>query len=113
MADLGELAEGRAVEFLSRKGYQIIARSYRWRGGEIDLIARDGDFLVFVEVKARSNINFGLPEEAITEAKKQKLITTAQRYIMQHKPELDMRFDVVAISGGQARLYKDAFRALY
>jgi len=112
MADLGEMAEKRAVEFLRKQGYQIIAQNYRWRGGEIDIIARDGDFLVFVEVKARSSMNYGLPEEAITEQKKQKLIATAQRYIAQHKPELDMRFDVVAISGGQARLYKDAFRAL-
>lgn len=111
MADLGEMAEKRAVEFLRQQGYHIIAQNYRWRGGEIDIIARDGDFLVFVEVKARSSSNFGLPEEAITEHKKHKLIMTAQRYIAQHKPELDMRFDVVAISGGEARLYKDAFRA--
>lgn len=110
MVDLGEMAEKRAVEFLRQQGYQIIAQNYRWRGGEIDIIARDGDCLVFVEVKARSSVNFGLPEEAIPQHKRRKLIVTAQRYIAQHKPELDMRFDVVAISGGEARLYKDAFR---
>lgn len=107
---LGEKGERWAAEFLRENGYQIVAENYRWGGGEIDIIARDSDYLVFVEVKTRRDKEYGLPEEAITEAKKRKIIRTAQKYIADHKPELDIRFDVVAISEGKARLYKDAFQ---
>lgn len=105
----GRRAEERAAEFLRSRGYEIIARNYRWQGGEVDLIARDGDCLVFVEVKARSSRAYGLPEEAITPRKRQRLLRTAQRYLQQHPTELAVRFDVVALSGGKARLYRNAF----
>lgn len=105
----GRRAEERAAEFLRSLGYQILARNYRWRGGEIDLIAREGNCLVFVEVKARSSRTYGLPEEAITPGKRQRLLRTARRYLQQHPTELLVRFDVVALSGGEARLYRNAF----
>ncbi len=105
----GRRAEERAAEFLRSLGYQIIARNYRWQGGEVDLIARDGDWLVFVEVKARSSRAYGLPEEAITPRKRRRLLRTAQRYLQQHPTDLPVRFDVVALSGGEARLYRNAF----
>lgn len=90
-------------------GYKILEENYRWRGGEIDLIARDGDFLVFVEVKARTSEAFGTPEEAITAVKRKRLIRTAQKYLLAHPTNLGVRFDVVALSEGEARLYKNAF----
>ncbi len=105
----GKEAERQAAAFLRDHGYQILVRNYRWRGGEIDLIARDGDCLVFVEVKARRSERFGLPEEHVTEEKRRKLIFTAQRYLLEHPTDLDVRFDVVAFSRGQARLHKNAF----
>lgn len=109
MTERGRRAEERAAEFLRSLGYEIIARNYRWQGGEIDLIARDGDCLVFVEVKARSSRAYGLPEEAITSRKRERLIRTAQHYLRRHPIELPVRFDVVALSQGQARLYRNAF----
>lgn len=106
----GEQAELLARDFLRQHGYEIIAERYRWRGGEIDLIARDGNALVFVEVKSRAHESFGLPEEAVTGAKRRKILLTAQYYLARHPNTLDVRFDVIALSGGRLRLYKDAFR---
>ncbi|MFQ5795771.1 MAG: YraN family protein [Candidatus Bipolaricaulia bacterium] len=110
--DLGERGEAHAAEFLRRQGYEIIARNYRWRGGEIDLIARDRNWLVFVEVKARSGDDYGLPEEAITAAKRRRLITAARAYLAGGRVERDwdIRFDVVAISGGEIRLHQGVFQ---
>lgn len=105
----GEIGEKRACQFLKKKGYMIVHTNYRWPGGEADIVARDGDYLVFVEVKTRSSNKYGLPEEAITEEKKQRITRTARYYIAQNRPEISIRFDVVAISKGKIRLYKDAF----
>lgn len=105
----GREGEAWAAEFLRARGYDIIEANYRWRGGEIDLVARDGECLVFVEVKRRASDRFGSPEEAITAAKRDKLIHTARRYLMEHPTELDVRFDVVALSRGRARLHQNAF----
>jgi len=109
--EAGRQAEERAAQFLRERGYQIVCTNYHWRGGEIDLIARDGNCLVFVEVKARSSSSYGLPEEAVTLAKQHRLIRTARRYLAEHPSSLDLRFDVVALSGGEARLYQNAFPA--
>lgn len=106
----GQRGEAAARDFLQRQGYRIIAERYRWRGGEIDLIARDGNTLVFIEVKSRSSHSHGLPEEAVTPQKQRKLILTAKRYLSEYPSNLEMRFDVVALSQGQLRLYRDAFR---
>jgi putative endonuclease len=108
---MGHRAEAAARDFLKGHGYLILAERYRWRGGEIDLIARDGDVLVFIEVKSRTGHVQGLPEEAITPQKQRKLVLTAQRYLLEHPSNLEMRFDVVALSHGRLRLYKDAFRS--
>ncbi len=105
----GERAELLAREFLKQQGYAIMAERYRWRGGEIDLIARDGDYLVFIEVRSRAQEDRGLPEETINLQKQRKILLTAQHYLTQHPSALPVRFDVVAISGGRLRLYKDAF----
>jgi putative endonuclease len=105
----GRRAEAAAREYLRHHGYQIIAERYRWGGGEIDLIARDGDCLVFIEVKSRTSRAYGLPEEAVTPDKQRKLIQTAQHYLLKHPTDLETRFDVVALSSGGLRLYQDAF----
>jgi len=108
-ARLGERGEQRALEFLKEQGYRIVARNYRWRGGEVDIVARDGNTLAFIEVKMRSDERFAPAEEALTPRKRERLIRTAKHYIAQYRPGIDLRFDVVAIVGGEVRLYKDAF----
>ncbi len=106
----GRDAETRAAAFLRQQGFRILAQNYRWRGGEIDLVARDGDCLVFVEVKSRRSHHYGAPEESITDAKRAHIARTARHYLTRHPTDLDVRFDVVALSQGEARLHRDAFR---
>lgn len=95
----GFKAEAMAVPFLQKKGYKIIERNFRARGGEIDIIALDKDTLVFIEVKARSTQEFGSPLEAITYRKMKSLIKTAEFYKLKH-PRLpdSLRIDAVAIT---------------
>ncbi len=94
----GDLGEDFAVEFLKKKGYEIIDRNFRTRVGEIDIVAVYEDTLVFVEVKTRWNKKFGLPEEAVTLKKLEKIKKTGQLFAKQN-PNLPkkQRIDVVAI----------------
>lgn len=105
----GELGEERALKFLQEQGYRVVARNYRFPGGEIDIIARDGETLAFIEVKMRSDERFAPAEEALTPWKRERLIRTARHYIARYRPGVDLRFDVVMIVGGEVRLYKGAF----
>jgi putative endonuclease len=94
-------------------GYTILARNFIFQHGEIDIIARDGNELVFVEVKLRRGSNFGTPEDSMTERKQKLLRRTAEGYLaVNHIEEILCRFDVVAIQidGGKTvyRLYKNA-----
>lgn len=89
-----------ASEYLKRKGYRILCMNYRVRQGEIDIVAKDGEAIVFVEVKYRKNISAGHPLEAVNEAKQRQISKTALFYMNQQKlnPDLiEMRFDVVGI----------------
>jgi len=92
---IGQITESAAAEFLCKKGYQIIERNFSNRFGEIDIIAKDKNILIFVEVKAKTGIEFGLPEEMITKGKLSKIRRMANLY-MQEKM-LPCRIDVVAI----------------
>jgi putative endonuclease len=96
--EIGKLGEKLAKKFLKKRGYHIRETNFRCRRGEIDIVARKKDYLVFVEVRTKSNLDFGTPEESITESKKEKLITSALTYINAHKnlPPL-WRIDIVAI----------------
>ena len=96
--EVGKLGERLAQEFLKKRGYHIRETNFRCREGEIDIIAQQKDYLVFVEVRTKSNLDFGTPEESITLAKKKKLLTSALTYINSHQklPSL-WRIDVVAI----------------
>ena len=76
---LGAWGEEKAARFLMDQGYHIIQRNYHSRYGEIDLIAEDEEYLIFVEVKLRRSVSHGLPEEAVTPVKREKLRLTAQR----------------------------------
>jgi putative endonuclease len=93
----GQLAEDLAASYLKQHGLKLLSSNYRCRFGEIDLIMQDGQTLVFVEVRMRSNPNFGSAAESITPAKQKKLIVTAQHYMQQHG-EKHSRFDAVIMS---------------
>jgi len=113
---LGKTGEDLACRELERRGYAIVARRYRRRGGELDIIARDGDTLVFVEVKTRGSRAFGDAVEAITAGKQRRMTRLALDYVMRHHlSACACRFDVVAIhfEGGAARieLFQNAFDA--
>ena len=96
--ELGILGEKLAVEELERKGYAIVARRYRTPCGEIDIVAEDAGTLVFVEVKARANAEFGTAAEAVTLWKQRRLVRMAQDYLTREcVVDRPCRFDVVAI----------------
>ncbi|MGB9893331.1 MAG: YraN family protein [Candidatus Saccharicenans sp.] len=111
----GNWGEELAAEYLVKKGYQIIEKHFYFHHTEIDLIARDGDYLVFVEVKTRSSADFGLPEEAVTERKKYHLRRAAEGYLyLNNLSQVNCRFDVISVSfrpDGQTSLehYQNAF----
>ncbi len=94
---LGRQGEALAADHLLGKGYQIVTRNWRCPGGELDLIAREGDCLVFIEVRARRGQAMGSPEESITAAKQARLIALADAYLQEHEWAGDWRLDVVAI----------------
>ena len=99
---LGKLGESLAVEELERRGYAIVARRYRTRHGEIDIVAEDGDTLVFVEVKARANGECGLAAEGVTRWKQLQLASMAAEYLARHDiTDRPCRFDVVAIDDAE------------
>jgi putative endonuclease len=93
----GAAAEGLAASFLVARGLVIIQRNYRCRGGEIDLIARDGETLVFVEVRLRRNRAFGTAAESITAAKRRRLRLAARHYLARLGREPPCRFDAVLL----------------
>ena len=95
---VGKLGEKAAQKFLKKRGYRIRETGFRCRHGEIDIIAQQKDCLVFIEVRTKRNLEFGTPEESITQAKKERLIASALTYTttQQNIPSL-WRIDVVAI----------------
>lgn len=107
----GQLAEAQACAYLQARGLLVLARNYRWRGGEIDLICRDADYLVFVEVRFRRCEDFGGALSSIDTRKQQRLIRTAQYYLMQQAVDHPVRFDVVALNTETIHWIKDAFSA--
>jgi putative endonuclease len=96
----GKSGEDRAAEELERRGYAILARRYRTKHGEIDIVARDGETTVFVEVKARATAEFGTAAEAVTRRKQLQLIAMAREYLLFNRlGDIPCRFDVVAVDG--------------
>ena len=95
--ELGQRGEDLAARHLSAKGYAIVARNWRCGTGELDLVAQEGNGLVFVEVRTRRGEEMGTPEESITPAKQARLIALAEAYVQAHDWPGDWRIDVVAI----------------
>ena len=94
---LGRLGERLAAEALTARGYTIVARNWRCQAGEIDLVARDGDCLVVVEVRTRRGEAYGTPEESVTPAKQAKLVELGQTYVQEQGWDGPWRIDVVAV----------------
>ena len=97
-SELGSRGESIAATYLTDAGLRVLDRNWRCRDGELDIVARDGDALVFCEVKTRRGIGYGHPVEAVTAVKRRRLRTLAQRWLAahdEHAPEL--RFDVVGV----------------
>ncbi len=105
----GAAAEQQAANFLAGQGLTLITRNYRCRGGEIDLIAQDGDTLVFVEVRARNNSYYGGAAASITRHKQQRLIYAARHYLMHLANEPLCRFDAILIDGEHLEWLRSAF----
>lgn len=106
----GDSAENIACEYLKKLHYKIIEKNYKHKIGEIDIIAKDGDILVLVEVKFKTTDYFGLPREMVTPYKQQKIRRIAMGYIKQHRLfDTPCRFDVVEILNGEVTHLKDCF----
>ena len=111
--ELGKQGEEIATKYLQKQGYLILETNWRAGRNEIDLIARDKDFLVIIEVKSRSNESFAEPEEAVTRDKQQALIRAANAYIYRKNINLETRFDIISIIHNKNKTHinhlKDAF----
>jgi putative endonuclease len=111
---VGESGENAAVDYLQEKGYHILRRNYRYQRGEIDIIAEEGDDLVFIEVKARRSKSYGDPEDGLNPEKCRRIKRVASGYLFEHRiDDRPCRFDIVAIEyEGKKMLLrhlKDAF----
>lgn len=108
--EIGTYYEQLAGEYLEQNGYEIIEYNFRCSAGEIDIIARDGVYLVFCEVKYRKTVQSGYPMEAVSPAKIRKISKCAQYYIYKNRVgDMPCRFDVVGILGNELELIKNAF----
>ena len=111
--ELGKSGEDLAVEELERRGYANLARRYRTRHGEIDVVARDGETIVFVEVKVRTTGEFGTAAEAVTPSKQRRLVSMATDYLVRHRlMDWPCRFDVIALDDEPGREGKGAGKVL-
>lgn len=106
---IGDAGESAAADHLVAHGLRVLARNFRVKGGEIDLVCRDGDTTVFVEVRRRARSDFGGAAWSITPAKQRRLVLAARHWLVRHG-DCACRFDCVLIDGGRLEWLKDAFR---
>jgi putative endonuclease len=108
---IGASGEDRAADALHRRGYRLVERNYRCKVGELDIIARDGPTLVFVEVRSRRTADHGTALDAVGWRKQAKVSRVAAHYIATRRPRFETaRFDVVAITGDHVEVIRDAWR---
>lgn len=99
--DLGKLGEELAVDFLQKNGYKILETNWVFQKAEIDIIAQKETILAIVEVKTRSSIDFGLPQDFVKPKKIQLLVKAVNEYVISNDLDLEVRFDIIAISKEQ------------
>lgn len=111
--DLGKLGEELAVEFLEKNGYSILETNWTFQKAEIDIIAKKENILAVVEVKTRSNIDFGLPQDFVKPKKIQLLVKAINEYVISNDLEVEVRFDIIAlhkdVKGFKMEHLEDAF----
>lgn len=111
--DLGKAGEEMAVAFLEREGYEILETNWTFQKAEIDIIARKQNILAIVEVKTRSSVDFGLPQDFVKPKKIQLLVKAVNEYVVSNDLQVDVRFDIMAVykEGGVFKLehLPDAF----
>jgi len=107
----GVAAEQSAADYLMANGLRLVERNWRCKGGEIDLVMRDGAVLVFVEVRARSSMGFGGAAASITPAKQARVMLAARHYLAAKGLDVPCRFDAVLIQSGQLEWLKGVFEA--
>jgi putative endonuclease len=108
---LGRRGERAAEKYLRRNGYRIVARNFRASGAEIDLVAMDGEVLLFVEVKTRRSREAGAPEEAVDERKQKRMRRAAEAFATRYRADdTEMRFDIVAVDASGKRLEIELLR---
>ena len=95
--ELGKQGEALAIEFLQQKGYEILETNWTFQKAEIDIIAQKDSVLAIVEVKTRSSIDFGLPQDFVTPKKIQLLVKAVNEYVIAKDLEVEVRFDIIAI----------------
>ena len=106
----GRKGERIACRYLLKEGFDVLARRYRSRSGELDIIAYEGEVLVFLEVKTRSSADFGEPWEFVDWQKQQALRRTAEDFIADHDlGQFAYRFDIVSVLGTEVSLFRNAF----
>lgn len=108
---VGEQGEDFAVKYLKKKKYKVIERNFSCKFGEIDIVATDGDFVVFVEVKSRADESFGKPREAVNWRKQQTIVKCANYWLYKNDQfGAPVRFDVIEVLAGEITHLVDAFR---
>lgn len=113
--EIGKAAEDYALAYLQHRGLRLLARNWRWRGGEIDLILKEGDTVVFAEVRCRANASFGGAAVSVDRRKQRRLLQGAALYLAQRPGDVPARFDVVAMvpeaAGFRVEWIRNAFDA--
>lgn len=114
--DFGKIAEDLAADYLEKNGYKILARNFRFKQNEIDIIAEKDDLIIIVEVKARSTDAFMLPQEAVTKGKIKSIVSAANHYMEEFNKDQEVRFDIISVLPDDNKNLiidhiKDAFQA--
>lgn len=107
--DIGKEGEKAASSFLEKKGYSILTTNYRVRKSEVDIIAKQGDTVVFVEVKKRRNTHYGMPESFVSESQQERIQRAAEHYQEEENWNGEIRFDIIAIEKNDIHHFEDAF----
>ncbi len=109
--EMGKQKEELAACYLQKCGYEILDHNYPCRFGEVDIVAKDGNYLCFIEVKYRSSSQYGAPDGLISEKKKKRICLTSRFYMKQkyYPTDIPVRYDVVLIIGEKIKLIKNAF----
>lgn len=109
-SDIGREKELYAAHYLESKGYKVVAKNYRTKFGEIDIVARQGDILVFIEVRSRKDDYFGKPQESIKRQKREKIVKTAVSFLTIYTEYYSsVRFDVISVVGNDIEHIENAF----